>query len=492
MVQRASKGRFHSYASFDREGLFSKGAILCLMAIIGFAIAFLPLTIASALVLGSAVVLATLIRPEYGLYFLIFSIPFASIRELQIGPVTVGATEALVVLVLCTWLAKMIATREIEIAQPPLSLHLLLFLGAALLSLTVALSLTMSLKEIMKWLSLLGIYLFVANTVDKRQAKSIIALIISAGISQALLGFYQFFSRIGPEGFIIFGRFIRAYGSFAQPNPYGGYLGLVLPLAYSIFVQGTRHKAQGVRLETSLPLAPCPLPLWLLSGFGFLLMGTAMLMSWSRGAWLGFAAAFVVMNFVRSRRAMAFFAIALLLGALLLLLGGLQLIPAVLVKRFTEFLPYLGLFDIRGIEVTPENWPIVERMAHWQAGWYMFTDHPWLGVGIGNYASAYPAHALPGWDNPLGHAHNYYLNIAAEGGLVGLCTYLFFVGACFWQAWRAVRCTKGCWQGAAMGILGILTHLSVHNLFDNLYVHGMNVHVGILLGLLAVIRAREQ
>jgi len=482
MIRRLDKGWFLGLMSFDWDGLLAKGAILCLVAMAGLAIAFLPLTIASALVLGSAVLLATVIRPQYGLYLLIFSIPFASIRELQIGPVTVGATEALVVLVLCAWLAKMIAARKIKVAQPPLSPPLLLFLGTALLSLTVTLSLAMSLKEILKWLSLLGIYLFVANTVDERQAKLIVVLILMAGISQALLGFYQFFGRVGPEGFILFGRFIRAYGTFAQPNPYGGYLGLILPLAYSLFVQGARGKGQG-------NLQPCTLHLWLLSGFGLLLMGAAMLMSWSRGAWLGFAAAFVAMNVVRSRRAVTFFAIAVLLGVLFLLLGGFQLIPAVLVKRFTDFLPYLGIFDVRRIEVTPENWAVVERMAHWQAGWYMFSDHPWLGVGIGNYAPVYPAYALPGWDDPLGHAHNYYLNIAAEVGLVGLCAYLLFVGACFWQAWHAVRSTKGWWQGATLGILGVLTHLSIHNFFDNLYVHGMNVHVGILLGLLSIIRA---
>jgi len=487
MVQRANNGQSHSYASFNREDVLAKGAMLCLVAMAGLAIAFLPLTIASALVLGGAVLLATLIRPQYGLYLLIFSIPFASIRELQIGPVTVGATEALVVLVLCAWLAKMIAAREIRIAQPPLSLPLLLFLGTALLSLTVTLSLAMSLKEILKWLSLWGVYLFVANTVDGRQAKLIVVLIILAGISQALLGFYQFFGRVGPEGFILFGRFIRAYGTFAQPNPYGGYLGLILPLAYSIFVQGIGCKGQEIKDKETLHLAPCTLHLWLLSGFGLLLMGAAMLMTWSRGAWLGFAAAFVVMSVVRSRRAVAFTTMALLLSALFLLLGGFQLIPAVLVERFTNFLPYLGVFDARRIEVTPDNWAVVERMAHWQAGWYMFSDHPWLGVGIGNYAPVYPAYALPGWDDPLGHAHNYYLNIAAEVGLVGLCAYLFFVGACFWQAWRAVRCAKDWWQGIALGILGVLTHLSVHNFFDNLYVHGMNVHVGILLGLVYVV-----
>ena len=40
------------------------------------------------------------------------------------------------------------------------------------------------------------------------------------------------------------------------------------------------------------------------------------------------------------------------------------------------------------------------------------------------------------------------------------------------------------WQwGIALGILGVLVHLSVHNIFDNLYVHAMYVQVAILLGI---------
>jgi len=37
----------------------------------------------------------------------------------------------------------------------------------------------------------------------------------------------------------------------------------------------------------------------------------------------------------------------------------------------------------------------------------------------------------------------------------------------------------------AAGVFGVLTHLAVHNLFDNLWVHDMYIHVAILLGLLA-------
>jgi len=471
---------------------------LAVTLVAGLAIALLPLTLAAAIVLGSIAFTVTLIRPEYGLYLLIFAVPWGSVREIRLGAMTVGVTEALIGLVLAAWLAKMIATREIKTVHPPLLLPLLIFLGAILLSLTVTLSLQYSLKEILKWLEVLGIYLFVVNVIGKREAKVIVLLILLAGISQALLGIYQFFGRVGPEGFLLFDRFMRAYGTFEQPNPYGGYLGMVLPLAYSLSLgakgYGARDKGQGIRdkgaAPYSLPLASSILTA--LATTGLVLMLAAMLMTWSRGAWLGFIAAFVVMNVVRSRRAAALFALALILLSFVIVMGGLQLLPEAITQRFLDFLPFLSGVDISRVEITPANFAVIERLAHWQAGWDMFSEHPWLGVGIGNYEPVYPAYALPYWDDPLGHAHNYYLNIAAEAGLVGLSAYLILCAAVFWQVWRAVRRTSGYWQGVAVGILGILTHLTVHNFFDNLYVHGMYVHIAILLGLIFVAAPARQ
>ena len=381
----------------------------------------------------------------------------------------------LVGLVLAAWLARMVALREVKTIHPPLLLPLLIFLGAILLSLTGALSLKYSLKEILKWLEVLGVYLFVANVIEKERARIVVLFMLLAGIGQALLGFYQFLGRVGPGAFVVLGRFVRAYGTFEQPNPYGGYLGLVLPLAWGLLL-GT-GKLGYWRLDIGYSVAI----------LGLATMGTALIMSWSRGAWLGFAAAFVLMNLAHSRRAAVLFALICLLAASVLLLGSIQALPQSIMQRITDFLPYLRVFDVRGVKLTDANYAVVERMAHWQAAWGMFNDRPWLGVGIGNYEPVYPAYSLPGWTEPLGHAHNYYLNIAAEAGLIGLAAYLVLWGAAFWQAWKIIRMTQGYWRGVAVGILGVLTHLSVHNLFDNLHVHNIYLHVAMLLGLLFVI-----
>jgi O-antigen ligase len=113
----------------------------------------------------------------------------------------------------------------------------------------------------------------------------------------------------------------------------------------------------------------------------------------------------------------------------------------------------------------------------------MFGDRPWLGVGFGNYEAMYPAYAIGIWRDPLGHAHNYYINVAAEAGLVGLAAYLAVIAAALVQTGRSARRASGLARAVCIGALGLMAHLCVHNLVDNLYVHGMNMLVGMVLGM---------
>jgi hypothetical protein len=55
-------------------------------------------------------------------------------------------------------------------------------------------------------------------------------------------------------------------------------------------------------------------------------------------------------------------------------------------------------------------------------------------------------------------------------------------------AWLAARRTDRLSRAIAVGILGALIATAAHNFFDNLYVHGMNMQMAVLLGALAVLR----
>jgi len=175
--------------------------------------------------------------------------------------------------------------------------------------------------------------------------------------------------------------------------------------------------------------------------------------------------------------------IVLALAGVVWISGADRYVPATLMTRLTDFTEYFSVGDVSGVKPNPANWAVVERMAHWQAALRMWADHVWFGVGIGNYEPVYPAYRLPRWREALGHAHNYYLNIAAECGIVGLAGYLAFWLAVAWLTILALRRSQGVWRGMALGLLGVLAHVSIHNVFDNLYVQGIYLQLALWIGM---------
>jgi O-antigen ligase len=86
------------------------------------------------------------------------------------------------------------------------------------------------------------------------------------------------------------------------------------------------------------------------------------------------------------------------------------------------------------------------RTDIWTVGWRMVEDQPLRGIGAGNFPIASIHYLLePGVllrddfiiDNPK-VAHNTYLNVLAELGVVGLALYLSVIGFSLWCALRAV------------------------------------------------------
>jgi putative inorganic carbon (HCO3(-)) transporter len=473
-----------------------------LVLALGVALACWPLPWAAVLVSGSLGGLLLILYPVCGLIPLLLSVPLARLGGLMVGGVRVSPAEVMLIGAVLAWLARMAARRRIRLPHPPLLLPLLLLLGTMATSLLGALSLRLGVKELGKWGSIVIAYLVVCACLERKHLGWIIAAIMASGSAQALLGMLQFLTGRGPEGFVLFGRFMRAYGSFEQPNPYGGYLGLTLPVMVALILVSRSRLARLGAVVSALLVIP------------------ALAMSWSRGAWLGSASAMLVMGMVycwcvargshRSRstpgsagmvggedgaarpgggmKPIVLAGAVVLLLAVALFLGGSWALPSVLTQRVAGLSDYFTMVDVSSSEVTEANYALIERLAHWQAAIRMWADRPWLGVGIGNYAVVYPAYSLPHWPDPLGHAHNYYLNMGAESGLAGLACYIVFLASALWQALEATRDTTGLDRAVALGTLGSIVHLSVHSLFDNLYVHTMYLQVAVMLGLLAVIR----
>lgn len=451
-------------------------AWLCLAGLAAVAFAVLPLKWSAAFVGAAIVVVATALRPQVGVLLIVVTVPYGSLIRISAGVASLGLTEAAVFLVLGSWFLRAMAGYGNRLGTEPLTIPLIVFVGALCLSLPSALSLEHSAVELIKWLEVVAVFVLVSAEIHGRWARWVLAVFLATGAMTAMHGISQFLSGTGPESFLLFGRFVRAYGPFDQPNPFGGYLGLCLPLAMGLIGTAVLRKQDRLRAW------------WLVlgGGAGGLMLG-AVIMSWSRGAWLGVVAstlAICVALLMRSARAWLWAGLAAVVLALAFLVTGPWSVDRFASERFGDLTPYLGIEDVRALEITDENYAVIERLAHWQAALGMWSSHVLLGVGLGNYEVAYPQFALPAWPEPLGHAHNYYLNIAAEAGLVGLTAFLALCGAALVQAWRAARHASGLMLGVALGALGAMVHLGVHSLFDNLFVHGIYLHLAILLGLL--------
>ena len=435
---------------------------------------FLPPLWALASIVAVAGALAIFGHPVVGVGALLLTVPFGSLRTISLPDnVDITVNEPLVALIGLSWLAGLLAGRWSAPALPALTLPIAIVLIPMGLSALAAESLLLSIKELSKWAELFVIYLVTATTVrDRRVLAALVGALLLAALAEVGIGLLQTALRIGPPHFLAGGVLMRAHGTFGQPNPYGGYLALILPIALAAALAAPRPRLRLVGWGVSAALA----------------LGIAL--SLSRGAWLGTLAALSMVWLLESQRN-RLRAVALAYGGvtatvIVLVLG---VIPEAVMARVTDLFVY-GSRIVQELRTgpNPDNWAILERVSQWYAGWRMFAENPILGVGIGNYPKAYETYALPGWPTGVGHAHNYYLNLAAEGGLLTFVAFLLFLALAWRLAARAWRQAPNAWgRTLALGLLGSLAAFSAHSLVDSLFVHSLGILLGILFGLLSAL-----
>jgi len=348
------------------------------------------------------------------------------------------------------------------------------------------------LTEFVKWVEMLLLVVVVLDLGQSGRWSWIAAGVVLAAVWQAIIGLYEFRGGSGaPHLWIMNYRFFRAFGTFGQPNPFSAFMGLTLPLACGLawgYVTLALGRWRARRDEWLFPAVIAVM----YGGAGLLLLA-GLLASWGRGAWLGFGAAVVVMVSFATRKRWQGLGLVMSGAVLFLVMWMAGLVPAGIEQRLTGTLDeFVGFRDMRGVPVGNENFAIVERLAHWQAALNMASEHPWIGVGLGNYEAVYETYRIPSWPRALGHAHNDYLNLLAETGLVGLTGYL--AGWILVVTWTlgALSQPDPVGRGMVLGLLGTWTHLAVHSMVDKLYVNNLFLHIGVMLGLLAVAISRCQ
>lgn len=485
--------------SLGRGSIVLAGLALLVLALL---LAGLPLLFAAALVVGLIVVTLTLIEPAFGLYAAILSVP---VQDLVALPAGLTITQAVVVLAFSTWSLRVLAHPDRSLNLRLLTPWLLLLFVQLVSIMITPYSREQGLLQFARWVAAFLAFVLTLGTItDQRRAWGLVLTLLLGPALAALIGLYQFVvPSASPESFLILGgRFARASATFGKPNPFAGYLNMAWPLAVALSVffltrywtkpertesREPRAESRELRTETDggrLAVVLSSLFLTIVCGGFALLLLAGLFASYSRGGWVGAVVGVGALAVVAGRRTALLAGGGALLLLLVGLLGAFSILPPVLTDRLTTITENLRIFDAGRVTITSDNFAIVERMAHWQAGWRMFNAWPLFGVGTGNFNSAYPDVFVAPWAISQGHAHNYYIHALAETGFFGLISYLVLIGAMARETLRARRVLRGTvWGAAAVGVCGIMAAVAGHNIFENLHVLNLGIQLSGVWGL---------
>lgn len=335
------------------------------------------------------------------------------------------------------WLGKIILKRQLDFKSTPFDI------GIAALVLLAAASIWFSPDpgfSFYNYYNLMGryiliYYLVVNNISSKSQVKSLIWVMLASATVVTVYGFYQylFAVNISAVEWVDGEQFpdlkLRVFSTMENPNLLAGLLVTMMAIG-----SGIGFKSDSIKTKSILFLL-------------VILFGTCLVLTYSRGAWLSLLAVIGVYGILCNRKIFWL----LLLLPLAMLVGH----DAVL-ERIMSIM-------------NPTDTSSTLRIALWESTIAMIMDKPLLGIGWGAYWLVYPEYDffLQNENVKIFHAHNMYLNIAAEIGIPGLLVFLGIMYGHIRIALNVLRETLENWSaGVLLGILAAMGGIIVNGLTD--------------------------
>jgi O-antigen ligase len=131
------------------------------------------------------------------------------------------------------------------------------------------------------------------------------------------------------------------------------------------------------------------------------------------------------------------------------------------------------------------------RTQIWSSTWQLIKHRPLTGVGFGTYFLAIPQFQTGSGRLKLEQAHNDYLDLAANGGLIAVLIALCFVGLVAWRARASLKSGDSFRRAAALGAIAALISVAVHSFVDfGLQVTGIAV-IALAMTVIAVVDVRS-
>lgn len=219
---------------------------------------------------------------------------------------------------------------------------------------------------------------------------------------------------------------VRVVGTFDNPTFFAEMIGLALPVTLALLTRNRHSLDKGILLVYAV------------------IQGAALVLTWSRGAWLGFIASFAALAVMFDKRLLA----VGLIGALLAAVAA----PPVLVER---------LLSSFSLEDSSNSY----RVFIWRGSLALLRAYLFRGVGLGadSFAQVYPEYMII--QTPAPHAHSTYLQMLIELGLFGFLALMGLLAVCGWRSLSAVfrRRGRGFGRWAAVGMLsGVVAAVGGH------------------------------
>lgn len=363
-------------------------------------------------------------------------------------------TYTLTILIVASWLMRMVSEKRVIFRRTILNIPLLIFLLSLFLSTVTSIDIRTSIFGYYSrfhggFLSLLSYSLlywaFVSNMDKKRVIKSIYVLLASA----VLVSIYGVFERLGIDKDIwIQDVQNRVFSTLGQPNWLAAWLVALTPVTWALALN-SKFKMQNAKLQLKIQ------NYWIWVGLSALFFLT-LLYTKSRSGIIGFTVSYLVfwiptyaINTFNKKQVIAFkklnlsFGLITLTIILITLLTGTPWTPTVqelINKRPGGTLPptteHRPQTTAPALEVGGTESGEIRKIV-WKGAADIWKNYPILGTGVETFAFSYynfrpSEHNLVSeWDYLYNKAHNEYLNYAATTGSVGLTAYLFLIVAVF-------------------------------------------------------------
>jgi putative inorganic carbon (hco3(-)) transporter len=390
-----------------------------------------------------AIVAATLYRPAIGIALVALAYPL----ELGTGVGPVPGNGILIGALGAGWVAQRFVLKTLAWRRTRLDLPVALFAAATLLSLAgFGGYFSEQVGGLVTAFMGFALFLIVAQTLrGSRETFVVIAAVLVSVLVQIVAAALAVLS-----GSQAISEQTRLTGTLGDPNHFAGSLLLLLPLTIALATASSRR--------------------WMLvpAALAAIASAVTLVATLSRGAWLGLLVAVAVLLWLLPGR-------RLRIG----LLAGAAVAAVVIAGLSGPIAARLSPHATGPVEMLNSRWRV------WTAATAMTIQHPVFGVGVGNFRHYYPAYGIRPAN--VDHAHNLWLNIAAERGIPAMAAFMVVLIALLNTLGAGLRGADDPWRRAlAAGMIAGFAGYLVHSMFDVSY---YDARVMLLFWLLAGVAA---